>query len=101
MDGVDLLDPTAKRRLLLLEYWSGTGMYIDWRALVRSRYEYVEYRDPASQKVIFREYYNLAKDPFQLTNLMQHPSAALKRKVTAISASLTTLSTCAQATCPH
>jgi arylsulfatase A-like enzyme len=101
MDGVNLLDPTAKRRLLLLEYWSGVGMYIDWRAIVRSRYEYVEYRDPATQKVIFREYYDLVRDPYQLTNLLYHPTAALKGKVTAISASLTTLSTCAQATCPH
>ncbi len=100
MDGIDLLDPTANRTQLLLEFWR----YLDyptpsWTAIVTKRFEYAEYTD-ASGSITFREYYDLVRDPYELTNLLA-AGAPNPPDVEALSVELTRFRTCVGQTCPR
>ncbi|MFI6501228.1 sulfatase [Nonomuraea typhae] len=86
MDGFSLL--TGRRRdLAFLEYHGrpdGTGPGL-WAAVYTGTRIYTEYYDGDSE-VIFREYYDLAKDPHQLENLLRpgdRPPADLAARLTA------------------
>lgn len=69
-DGRSLLDPGWGRDHLLLEFENRQGKAVPSWASLRSRAEqYVEYRDDAGE-VVFREYYDLVNDRWQLTNLL-------------------------------
>lgn len=67
IDGRLLLNPNYKWNRLLTEYWGATGGGAGtptWASLRTDTYQYVEYyREDARITVIFREYYNLTKDP--------------------------------------
>jgi arylsulfatase A-like enzyme len=72
VDGRSLLAP-ARRERVLLEYWrdpsNGNGIPT-WASLHSwGRYQYTEYYDPDGRRTE-REYYDLSKDPWQLTNLL-------------------------------
>jgi arylsulfatase A-like enzyme len=59
----------ARRRRLLLEGWSVSRAPV-WASLVTGRYQYIEsYND--GDKRIFREYYRLASDPWELKNMVK------------------------------
>ncbi|WP_157249757.1 sulfatase family protein [Nonomuraea typhae] len=86
MDGFSLL--TGRRRdLAFLEYHGrpdGTGPGL-WAAVYTGTRIYTEYYDGAGE-VIFREYYDLGKDPHQLENLLRpgdRPPADLAARLTA------------------
>lgn len=71
MDGRSLLDPTWIRERLLLEYLHhGKGLVPDWLSVVSPRWQYTEYYGAGG--VTSREYYDLAKDPYQLRNLLSN-----------------------------
>jgi arylsulfatase A-like enzyme len=99
MDGEDLLDPTANRKELLLEFWIFPGHPTpSWTGIVTKRYEYVEYTDE-NGRLTFREYYDLVHDPYQLTNLLAGtPPPTMD--VNALSAELARLRTCVGLSCP-
>ena len=69
MDGRSLLEPRGRSRLLI-EHWHRPGgqEVPDWAATVTAADQYVEHYRGGG--VIFREYYNLERDPWQLTNLL-------------------------------
>ena len=69
MDGRSLAG-TWTRDHLALEYFEagGRGNVPSWGAILTKRLEYVEYDDQAG-RVLFREYYDLTEDPWQLDNL--------------------------------
>jgi arylsulfatase A-like enzyme len=67
MDGRSLLDPTWRRDRILLEYWCNVGLCNRWASLRTRTDQFVEYYDQG--EVVFREYYNLRRDPWQLVNL--------------------------------
>lgn len=72
MDGLDLL-AGERRRLLPLEFWrdeTSTRSPPTWRAVVGRDVAYVEYLD-RSGTVDDREFYNLAEDPHQLSNVLR------------------------------
>jgi arylsulfatase A-like enzyme len=76
MDGRSLLSgPT--RREMFLEYFLDPIYPVipSWASIRTTTRQYVEYYDP-SGRVIFREYYDLARDPFQLNNLFGDASAS-------------------------
>ena len=74
LDGRSLLSPGGRARILL-EYWKEAGQPIPtWASVRTKRYQYVEYY--RGSRRIFREYYNLKNDPWQLRNLL----ADAKRK---------------------
>jgi arylsulfatase A-like enzyme len=68
MDGMSLLDPANQRSRITLE-WYGGGTP-PWGSIRTDTYQYTEYYDSEGTVPTFREYYNLANDPYQLTNLL-------------------------------
>jgi arylsulfatase A-like enzyme len=76
-DGHSLLSPFERERLLL-EFQGGNNQpgVPTWASTLASDWQYVEYYDDASGSVVFREYYELVNDPFQLTNLLGDPDPA-------------------------
>jgi arylsulfatase A-like enzyme len=69
LDGKSLLSD-SKRTRLLTEYWTSNESPIpDWASIVTRSYQYTEYYDPQDRPV-FREYYDLFVDPWQLNNLL-------------------------------
>lgn len=66
MDGRSILQPEARDRILL-EHWFKRP---DWASIRTSSYQYVEYYAADSTTVVYREYYDLVSDPWQLTNLL-------------------------------
>jgi arylsulfatase A-like enzyme len=71
IDGRSLLDASWKRNLMLNEYWHSKGDRTPTWAAIRNRdFIYTEYYD-AQGKIMFREYYDLQTDRWQLDNLLQ------------------------------
>ena len=69
-DGRSLLDETWRRKEILLEFFGpeNTKRVPPWASLRATDHQYVEYYSPEGA-VTFREYYDLARDPWQLHNL--------------------------------
>ena len=69
IDGRSLLRSWT-RRAFLAEYWHIPNHSFPaptWGSLVTRRFQYIEY--DRNGKLIYREYYDLVRDPFELTNL--------------------------------
>jgi arylsulfatase A-like enzyme len=67
LDGRSLLS-SERRTRLLLEYKREVSVPT-WASLRTRRYQYIEYYDAEGRR-FFREYYDLARDPWQLRNLL-------------------------------
>jgi arylsulfatase A-like enzyme len=69
LDGRSLL-LAGGRDHLFLEHWAQEDVPVpSWGAILAQDFLYVEYRDE-SEDLLFREYYDLATDPWQLENLL-------------------------------
>ncbi|MFD7028623.1 sulfatase [Streptomyces sp. NPDC059917] len=87
IDGRSLLT-TAARDHLLLEWWrldADTGGPKTWASYLAKDRQYTEYYDLVTDgtgavsgtgRLLFREYYDLAADPFQLQNLLYRSTPA-------------------------
>jgi arylsulfatase A-like enzyme len=73
MDGSSLLHAETRTRLLL-EYWKSYGTVPTWASTWTPHYQYVEY-DGAGGGVVFREYYALDRDPYEVSNLVSRGGA--------------------------
>ena len=89
LDGRSLLEPDTRDRILL-EYWQGhASPWIQTWASIRTRqYQYVEYYGDDEATKIFREYYDLVTDPWQLRNLLADGDPSNDPDLTALSAQL-------------
>lgn len=101
-DGRDLLAAGARDRLLF-EYWkdpdNGVGIPTWASTYVPDRYLYTElYTDGGA--VFDREYYNLARDPWQLTNLLRDGDPRNDPAVAPLSAALAVQRRCVGPACP-
>ncbi|MGW6710023.1 sulfatase family protein [Streptomyces sp. NPDC054956] len=86
-DGTSLLTPYSRDHLLV-EWWkqgTGTGGHDTWSSYVSKEKQYVEYYAlhtdtngtvSGTGQVKFREYYDLAGDPYQLTNKLYQATPA-------------------------
>ena len=100
-DGRSLLEP-ARRRVLFVE---SRGSYKEdraprlpaFRSLRTSGYRFAEYYRHGSSELIFREYYDLRADPWELEN--QAPTLSLER-IAALSSRLEEYGTCNGRACP-
>ncbi len=100
MDGRSLLDPDWERDRLLLEYkMVDNHPYPDWASTITKTSQYTEYY--RGEETVYREYYDLESDPYQLLNLLgdgdllNDPPGA-----PAMSLQLKRDSTCVGETCP-
>jgi arylsulfatase A-like enzyme len=74
LDGRSLLAPDVRDRLLVEGFRDPVGPDIpEWAAVFTSGVRFVEYYDPTTGEVTFREYYDLVDDPWELANLYADP----------------------------
>jgi len=100
VDGRSLLDPSWTRDRMLLEYWPWNGSTSsEWASLHGKRYQYTEYY-AADGTIQFREYYNLARDPWQLHNRLKDGDPHNDPDVRSLHDQLTTDRSCEGTTCP-
>jgi arylsulfatase A-like enzyme len=85
LDGRSLLS-REKRTRIVLEYWRGRAVPT-WASLRTRRYQYIEYYTDSNRR-FFREYYDLARDPWQLRNLLRDGNRANNPNVRALSRQL-------------
>jgi N-acetylglucosamine-6-sulfatase len=102
LDGESLLGPSG-RTTMFSEYFvdSANGNVPTWRMVRTSTVKYIQTYN-TSGAVTFREYYNLATDPEELTNLLGDKNTANDppaSQVTALTARLNSLASCAGASC--
>jgi arylsulfatase A-like enzyme len=88
LDGRDLLGP--RRQRLLLEYFEDPVFPVpEWSSVRTKEYQYVEYYGDHDQ-TIYREYYELSEDPWQLANMVHdgadngHPNRAVLRRLSRV-----------------
>jgi arylsulfatase A-like enzyme len=100
MDGRSLF-AGAQRDRLLLEYWpEASGRPPMWASILTSTYQYVEYYGYDDTTLLYSEYYDLAADPWQLTNLLGDPDSFNDPVVTGLSQRLQQDRTCSGVHCP-
>ena len=99
MDGRSLFG-SAARSSLLIEYWrlKHPSDIPTWAAIYRPRFEYVEYYGRGS--IVFREFYDLRTDPWELTNLLHDGSRSNDPDVRRLSDRLDGLRGCVGNGCP-
>jgi arylsulfatase A-like enzyme len=102
MDGRSLLDQEWERDEMLLEHWPA-GPVPAYASILGEDHQYVEYYARNLRRVIFREYYDLANDPWQLENLLAEPAGAGspdRATLRALSRRLNELRRCQEEACP-
>ena len=102
LDGESLLRPTSRTTLYGEHHNDPVVPAVNtWRMVRTAKAKYIENYD-ASGAVVFREYYNLVKDPAENTNLLgdaniaNDPPAAT---VAALASTLTAYATCSGSAC--
>jgi arylsulfatase A-like enzyme len=68
IDGRSLLKDSWSRRRILLEQGPEPNQEF-WASTLTRRYQYIEYYAQDGKTIVYREYYNLKNDPWQLVNL--------------------------------
>jgi arylsulfatase A-like enzyme len=71
MDGKSLLESWARPRLFT-EYWRDVNVkgIPPWDSIRTAQVHYIQYYDAERARVIYREYYRLDRDPWELRNLL-------------------------------
>jgi arylsulfatase A-like enzyme len=99
MDGRSLLG-TDERERLVLEYWGEGGRNIPtWFSTRTEDFQYTRYEDRFGD-VLFREYYDLREDPWQLTNLFRDGDPTNDPLTLPLDSQLDQDRTCLADTCP-
>ncbi|MDQ3982768.1 MAG: sulfatase [Actinomycetota bacterium] len=98
LDGTSLLGDQTRERLLI-EQWGDEETYVPTMAALRtSDYQYVEYY--AGRRIVAREYYDLARDPWQRRNLLGDGDLGNDPDVEALSRALGADRRCSGRSCP-
>lgn len=104
MDGRSLLDRTWQRDRWLTEFYAPTPFLgiipITWSSIRTRSLQYIQYYSADDSTVVYREYYDLVSDPWQLTNLLGDQDTSNDPDTTAVSAQLAADRHCAGAACP-
>ena len=95
MDGHSLLTETRRPRILLENLRGRLGR---WAALRTRSYQYTEYYTDG--QVSFREYYDLRRDPWQLTNLLKDGDPENDPELGRLESQLASDRVCAASSCP-
>jgi arylsulfatase A-like enzyme len=99
-DGHSLLAPPSRDRVLL-EYWrdAPTGVP-NWASVRTAAFQYVEIYEDDAATVVFREYYDLRRDPFQLRNLLGDDDPGNDPNTAELSRTLSRDRSCSGEACP-
>ena len=102
IDGSSLLGDDWDRERLLLEGWGFGPMRLPtWASVVGTDYQYIEYyKGKRGRRVAAREYYDLASDPWELSNLLADDDPSNDPDVDALSDALAEDRACARSDCP-
>jgi arylsulfatase A-like enzyme len=99
MDGRSLLAPEERDRLVL-EYWAEPGRNLPtWFSTRTKDFQYIRYEDEFGD-VVYREYYDLAADPWQLRNLLGDGNPTNDPLVIPLDSQLEQDRLCRAETCP-
>lgn len=100
-DGRSLLGEWRRSRILN-ESWRLSGdlhpHQTNWASFRTNDYSYVEYR--TSGRVVFREYYDLRTDPYELRNLLRDGDPSNDPPLERLQQALTKARTCSGDACP-
>jgi arylsulfatase A-like enzyme len=102
MDGKSLLQ-TWTRRHLFTEYYRTRHHYWirGWASVRTRRMQYVEYYDDEDRShVVFREYYRLDRDPWQLTNVLRDGNPANNPDIRRLHQLVKQYRACSASSCP-
>jgi arylsulfatase A-like enzyme len=100
LDGRSLLDGSWARDRILTESGGGGNGLPEWASIRASGFQYVEYYADDGTTVVFREYYDLRADPWQLVNLLRDGDPTNNPDVPTLHARLVADRACAGSTCP-
>jgi hypothetical protein len=99
-DGVSLFTPGEREHLYLEYFRSPDSMTArTWASIVTPLIQYVEWYE--NGQTTFREFYDLAADPWQLRNLLADGNASNDPDTTALSAQLLNDRSCIGWSCPQ
>lgn len=77
MDGRSLLRTWRRKHLFIESFKDKQYQWIpEWESIRTERFQYVEYYTDDRSSIIFREYYRLDRDPWQLTNVLNDADPA-------------------------
>jgi arylsulfatase A-like enzyme len=101
IDGISLLRQGARQRLFT-EFWGNLSRgRPDWAQIRTRRIAYIEYyHDDDHSNPIFREFYRLDRDPWELRNLLRDGNPSTEPDLTRWKRLLRLYAKCAGATCP-
>jgi arylsulfatase A-like enzyme len=102
VDGRSLLNSSWRRKFMLFEYGNQLRRSDrpTWASLRSSGLQYTEYYDTDARSVVFREYYNLLSDPWQLKNTLGDSNLGNDTDVRALAAHLKRYRQCKGSDCP-
>jgi arylsulfatase A-like enzyme len=104
VDGLSLLSDETRDELLIEIYDNWRQHIPDWASILSPSFQYTEYYrrgyEERGARVMFREYYNLEGDPFQLDNLLADDDDSNDPDVEALSSRLADYRTCEGESCP-
>jgi arylsulfatase A-like enzyme len=101
LDGSSLLGTGHRNRLLLEYFQSPDDPFPPWAATLTRTHRYTEWYDPVTGKIRFREYYDLAHDPWELENLLHDGRPGNDPEVARLHRRLLRDRRCAGARCPR
>jgi arylsulfatase A-like enzyme len=100
MDGMSLLRPRSRDRLLIEMFGSDNRPDLKWASTVSTDYQYVEYFAGDATEPTLHEYYDMRTDPWQLLNLFGDSRPDNDPFVTPLSSQLEADMTCTGSLCP-
>jgi arylsulfatase A-like enzyme len=101
MDGQSLLRTWTRKQLFTEFFHPGDRPGVPgWASVRTKRMQYVEYYDHDRSHVIFREYYRLNRDPWQLTNLLRDGNPENNPDTAQLHRLLRIYGACAGSACP-
>jgi arylsulfatase A-like enzyme len=101
MDGRSLVDGWTRRRAFI-EYWRDVHYQFipSWDAIRTRRLHYIQYYNEDRTRVIFREYYRLDRDPWELHNLLHDGKRSNNPGTDWLRRLIQQYKNCSAATCP-
>jgi arylsulfatase A-like enzyme len=100
LDGQPIQSSVARDEILYEYFKSSDSPLGPWTSLRGRDWQYVEWYDITTGAITFREYYDLAADPYQLVNLLADGNSGNDPDVAALHTRLTAARTCEGTACP-